>query len=181
MPKLFVTADTHFSHRNIIKYCSRPYETVEEMNEGIIKIWNDTVTSEDYVFHLGDFAFLGKEKACILSQRLNGKKFLVPGNHDFKKIYTAEEFDFSPLSKIQYLRYGKYRYELSHYPLEDWKDHCHGGVLNLHGHSHGNSVNKQYRIDVGWDVYQMPVDITQFDHYFNQKEIENNADITLTF
>ena len=55
--KIFFTSDTHFWHVNIIKYCNRPFETIEEMNETIIEKWNSKISKDDIVFNLGDFAF----------------------------------------------------------------------------------------------------------------------------
>jgi len=81
------TSDYHFSHANIIKYCDRPFESVEEMNETIIKRHNERVKPEDTVFFLGDFIFKGGneggvEKYRIFEKRLNGKYIFIKGNHD---------------------------------------------------------------------------------------------------
>ena len=58
--EIYVIADTHFYHNNIIKYCNRPFEDVEKMNELIINKWNSVVSNEDIVLHLGDFGFVSK-------------------------------------------------------------------------------------------------------------------------
>ena len=57
--RIFFTADTHWGHRNIIRYCQRPFADVDEMNEALITNWNSTVGKDDIVFHLGDFAMGG--------------------------------------------------------------------------------------------------------------------------
>ena len=59
---IFFVADTHFFHKNIIKYCSQPFLSITEMNETLIKNWNSKVSPGDIVFHLGDFAFCGSKE-----------------------------------------------------------------------------------------------------------------------
>ena len=83
--KVYFTSDTHFGHENIIKWCRRPYSSVEEMNEKLIENWNSVVGPDDIVFHLGDFAFGGSGLWKEVLSRLNGKKYLIIGNHDEKK------------------------------------------------------------------------------------------------
>jgi len=79
-------SDPHFYHNNVIRYCSRPHATVEEMNEDLVRRWNTVVRPEDTVYCLGDFsmAFRAVE---LFSPRLMGNKVLVPGNHDFCHSY----------------------------------------------------------------------------------------------
>jgi calcineurin-like phosphoesterase family protein len=80
--KKFITSDLHFFHKNVITYCNRPWNTVEEMNEGMIENWNKVVTNDDIVYILGDFSLSPKAVELILP-RLNGKeKILILGNHD---------------------------------------------------------------------------------------------------
>ena len=64
--RVFLTSDTHFGHSNVIKYCNRPFQDRDEMDKAIIKNWNETVTSEDKVFHLGDFSFRNKQETNYL-------------------------------------------------------------------------------------------------------------------
>ncbi len=80
----FVTGDTHFFHRNIIEYCRRPFHNVDEMNQVIVRNWNEVINTDDEVFVLGDFAFTtGHEYEIeVLFAELNGIKTLVKGNHD---------------------------------------------------------------------------------------------------
>ena len=86
--RIFFTSDTHFNHANIIKYCNRPFENVEEMNEALIKNWNSKVRPEDLVFHLGDFMLGNAANFWYVRSRLNGQIILVMGNHDWGLIET---------------------------------------------------------------------------------------------
>ena len=96
---VFFIADTHFHHKNIIKYCNRPFENAYQMNKALIKNWNLRVSKEDTVYVLGDFAFCGSEELKKLVRKLNGTKYLILGNHDkgyqryldagFKKVYDC--------------------------------------------------------------------------------------------
>lgn len=84
--RLFFTSDTHFNHTNILQYCNRPFKTVDQMNETIITNWNNVVEPDDVVFHLGDFCLGGAEEWDKILDRLNGRIYLVLGNHDLKNI-----------------------------------------------------------------------------------------------
>ena len=94
MNDVFLIGDTHFYHKNIIQYCNRPFSSVDEMNEEIIKRWNNTIKKQDRVFLLGDFALCGKDKIIEIGQRLNGRKSLILGNHDGAAIKTYFEAGF---------------------------------------------------------------------------------------
>ena len=78
---IWFTSDLHFGHQNIIKFCNRPWKTVEEMNEGLIANWNSVVKDDDIVFDLGDFAFAPNSKWKEILSRLNGIHYLILGNH----------------------------------------------------------------------------------------------------
>lgn len=85
MTNRFVTADHHFSHANIIKYAARPFRDVDEMDEAMLALWNQTVGPNDEVYHLGDFYWLRSANfyACErLIKRLNGQIHLIKGDHD---------------------------------------------------------------------------------------------------
>ena len=81
---IWFTSDLHFGHRNILKFCKRPWDTVEEMDEGLIQNWNRVVGKDDLVFNLGDFAFATNGRWKELLSQLNGHHYLILGNH---KIY----------------------------------------------------------------------------------------------
>ena len=81
---IFFVSDTHFAHENIIKYCNRPFKSIEEHDEALIERWNEKIDKDDIVFHLGDFAFASEEYIKSILDRLNGKKYLVFGNHDWR-------------------------------------------------------------------------------------------------
>jgi predicted phosphodiesterase len=84
--KVFFTSDTHFYHDNIIRYCRRPFKDAAHMDEVLIQNWNDTVGSDDIVFHLGDFSYGGSAEWVRVLNRLNGKIYLIVGNHDIKNL-----------------------------------------------------------------------------------------------
>lgn len=87
MVDIWVTSDTHFGHTNIISYCSRPFESVNQMDEALVQNWNKVVKPGDKVYHLGDVYFgqrtkKGDEHWGKFFSRLNGQKRLILGNHD---------------------------------------------------------------------------------------------------
>ena len=82
MNNVWYTGDQHFWHTNIIKYCDRPFKTVEEMNEAMIERWNEVVKEEDIIYHVGDFGLGSYDKLKEVFDRLNGRKIIIRGNHD---------------------------------------------------------------------------------------------------
>ena len=93
-PKIFFIGDMHFMHRNIIKYCNRPFSDIEDMTEKLIKNWNSVVENNDIVYVVGDFALCGKQKIIEICQCLNGRKRLILGNHDQASVNTYREAGF---------------------------------------------------------------------------------------
>lgn len=79
---IFFTSDTHFGHANIIKYCDRPFRDTDHMDEVIIQRWNEVVSPNDVVYHLGDIALGQIATSLPKVARLNGYKIAVLGNHD---------------------------------------------------------------------------------------------------
>jgi calcineurin-like phosphoesterase family protein len=92
-PPKWVISDTHFFHKNIIRYCSRPWESVDEMNEGLIQRWNESIKDDDVVILAGDVAFTNSSNKLAVQnicRRLAGRKYLVKGNHDGKNEFYLE-------------------------------------------------------------------------------------------
>lgn len=167
--RTFFTSDLHFFHVNILAYTDRHkiWKDVEEMNEALIQNWNEVVAPEDRVYILGDVAMGGRSKgprlAAIL-RRLNGTKYLIPGNHDsyiLRDEECREEITILPpiyelsiaddtLPKRRGGKSGRQRIILSHYSMRVW--HKNGrGSWHLFGHSHGSLTGLGKSFDVGID------------------------------
>lgn len=83
---IYYTADHHFGHSNIIRFCDRPFKNVIEMDETLINNWNNAVSDDDIVYILGNLVFRSEKSASYYVERLKGTKHLVLGNHDHKWI-----------------------------------------------------------------------------------------------
>jgi len=140
MPSVFLTSDTHFGHKGICQFTNydgspvRPWDDVNEMDEEMIKRWNETVGPKDKVYHLGDVVI--NRKSLQILDRLNGDKVLIKGNHDIFKLsdYTKYFRDI----RAYHVMNGCI---LSHIPVH--KDSIARFGANIHGHTHGNRVMKQ--------------------------------------
>lgn len=136
---MFFTADTHFGHANILELCNRPFETVEEMNETMIKNWNAKVKGSDNVFIVGDMFYrCDPAEAEVILQRLHGKKNLIIGNHDSSWMNKVElEKYFADVSDMKITSDGKHAITLCHYPLLNYK-HQRKAYM-IHGHLHAET------------------------------------------
>lgn len=138
--KVFFTSDTHFCHSNIIRFCHRPFPDVEAMNETIIANWNRVISLDDIVFHLGDFCLGGSAEWTRIMNRLNGKIYLILGNHDIKNLRQGYMSRFELVTMQMYLTIGGQAMYLNHNPFL-----CYGGSYHdtwqLFGHVHTSENN----------------------------------------
>jgi calcineurin-like phosphoesterase family protein len=142
-PKIFLIGDPHFGHRNIIHYCNRPFDSVEQMNEALIKNWNSVVGKQDIVYVLGDFALCGKDRIIEITQRLNGRKRLVLGNHDGASLVTYHMAGFEYVYNHSIILDDFYI--LSHYPQTYIQKNGLYGNIYAHVHDDPAYVNVSSR------------------------------------
>ena len=118
MPKIFYTADTHFKHKNIIKFDNRPYFDVNDMEEGLIKNWNSAVSKQDTVYILGDFCWSADEKEWIeILNRLTGQKVLIRGNHTLKNMSANLKRKFADIKDYKEITDNGRHVIMCHYPI----------------------------------------------------------------
>ena len=157
MSKIFFTSDLHFSHQNILKFCpnTRKYDSVEEMNRGLIARWQEQVTEEDTVYILGDVFFTKLDEALSITQQLPGHKHLILGNHD-KVIRNNSELIacFESVSEYKTITIDKIHVVLFHFPILNW-DRLNYGSFHFHGHSHGQTPQLGRVMDVGVDTHPL--------------------------
>lgn len=134
---IYFIADTHFSEENIMRYENRPFKNITEMNEELLSRWNSIVCKEDDVYVLGDFGADGQE--AFILDRLNGKKFLVKGNHDVKSNQYYRESGFEEVYDHPIII--KDFWILLHEPLYVNKNMPYA---NLFGHVHDSPIIKTY-------------------------------------
>lgn len=157
---VWFTADLHIGHSAVIRYARRPFANVDEMNEALIKNWNDCVSPKDDIYVLGDLSFCSLSRTISYLSRLNGRKYWIFGNHD-KKLRNREGI-------LQFFEWGKdlttikipdsdayqgqQRIVLCHYAMRVW-DKSHFGTWQLYGHSHGSLPDDRHSLsmDVGVD------------------------------
>lgn len=155
---IFFTSDSHWSHQNIIKYASRPFENVDEMDEVLIKNWNSVVGVNDIVFHLGDFMFGNIGRFWEIRSRLNGNIYLIHGNHDYKLMQKGniEEAFEMVVTQMQIVVDGQKIY-LNHFPLLTfdgiYKDKP---TWQLFGHVHSNTEHPKASPDLPRLSYLLP-------------------------
>lgn len=138
----YFTSDEHYGHRNIIKYCKRPFNDVDEMDEELIKRHNNVVSDKDTVIHAGDFSLApNKIVTSKYLPRLNGKHIFLWGSHD--------KWLSNPLQIWDNKVYNQ-RIVVCHYAMRSWPA-SHYGSWHLYGHSHGKLPPFGKSWDIGVD------------------------------
>lgn len=181
------TADLHFNHSNVIEFCNRPWKTVDEMNDGLIKRWNQFVKDGDTVYILGDMFFCGIIKMKEIMPTLMGKKILILGNHDWKKVkkHRAQELGFEWVADEHCVRIAGVDVLMSHFPYrgdhmgEERFKECRPkdfGNWLMHGHVHNLWTVRDKMINVGVDVWNWcPVSEKSIAHIINTRKALEDA------
>lgn len=147
MNQIFIIADTHFGHRNIIEYESRPFDSIEDMDSVMIDSWNMTVDDDDIIYVLGDFALTGSDKTKEVIESLNGKKHIIIGSHDRTATWYKNNGFETATKKIMVIPIDmrdnangtieRINVLLTHEPIDDESVlNALDRVLNIHGHIH---------------------------------------------
>jgi len=154
--KTWFTADTHFGHASIIRYCDRPFRNVDVMNKTLIRNWNSRVQPNDVVIFVGDFAFREKANVSKYLDQLNGHITFIKGNHDHNNSLN---------SRILSLVVEFPNKDLV-YCVHDPADFSNSYRINIVGHVHKKwrvkKVFNTFLVNVGVDVWNYaPVEINQ--------------------
>lgn len=168
---IWFTADEHFGHKNIIKYCCRPFGSVEEMNESLIRNWNKRVSEGDSVYVLGDFCFRDPDQYL---RELNGDVILIFGNHDDTKCRHGKTM-FKGVFDILKIKPRNKTILLSHYAMRVWAK-SHINSYHLYGHSHGTLPPFGKSMDVGVDCHDYaPISLDEVEDIL--ESTPNNLDL----
>lgn len=178
-PTVWFTSDWHLGHSNIIKYCQRPFSSVDEMDDTIIENCNALVKPTDTLYILGDFSFRADKAAENYRRRINCEHVhLIYGNHDERYFYkffeTAKDY-----AKI-YVQ--KQKIILFHYPIAVW-DSSHHQSWHLFGHSHGTHTEWREQVmpnslsmDVGVDCNDYkPLSFERIRQVMNKRQQMSQA------
>lgn len=142
------TADLHFGHTNVIRFDHRPFQDADEMDDVLIKLWNDRVHDDDDVWIIGDLIYRSDKDATWYLKKLNGKKHLIIGNHE--KAVMKNENAKKYFESIDMMRSitdngpnGNVQVTMCHYPLAEWEG-FYRGAYHVYGHIHSNK-NEAYQ------------------------------------
>lgn len=153
---IFFTADLHFQHKKLLELQPRPFKTIEEHDDTLVRNWNSVVKPKDTVYLIGDVGGNSAESLYRVLQKLHGAICLIKGNHDQPAVKPACRQRFQFIKDVHQIR-GKiegeeYRIFMSHYSHQTWPMSNHG-CWHLFGHSHGNLKGVGLSFDVGVDLW----------------------------
>jgi calcineurin-like phosphoesterase family protein len=153
---IYFTSDLHLGHKNVIRYSNRPFGSVEEMDEELIRRFNSIVKKNDTVYDLGDTYFKSPK---LYEGRLNRKIIRIKGSHDHD-IKEPRMLVIKPQGLLD--EYGnQIVITLCHYSMRSW-EMSHYASWHLYGHHHGTLEPYGLSFDVGvdcWNYY--PISLEQ--------------------
>ena len=170
---IYFTADTHFGHANILRFCDRPFASVQEMDATMIRKWNAKVHNNDTVFILGDMFFRSTNVEEVLGQ-LKGKKRLIVGNHDtfwMRKVSLVKYFE--SVDSLLEISDGQHGLTLCHYPMLSWNHQRR--TYMIHGHIHNDTTMDFWPLIAARErVLNAGADINRFEPVSFDELLANN-------
>lgn len=139
--KLFFTSDPHYGHENILKYCHRPFSSIEEHDEELIRLWNETVPEDGIVFILGDIGFCSETYLKTILNRLNGKIYWIIGNHDWRRITPGIMNRFECITQQMVITVDNKLVYLNHFPFLCYPNSDRHPVYQFFGHVHSGPLS----------------------------------------
>jgi calcineurin-like phosphoesterase family protein len=173
----YYISDLHLGHENIIKLCNRPFKSVEDMDRILIDNWNSVITPDDEVYILGDLVFRASNSPLDYFKKLNGKKYLIKGNHDNIRADWRPYFEW--IRDYAEIKDNGKDVILFHYPIVEWNKFFRHSI-HLYGHIHNSTNNQAYKIlkkisnsyNVGADVIGFTPrtldEVIKFNEEFNK-------------
>lgn len=146
---IYFTSDTHFGEARVLSIDRRPFSNLAEHDAALVANWNETVSPEDEIWHLGDFASRKSGFAEGLLSKLNGRKHLIVGNND--PLATVKASGWQSIQHYAELLVDGRLLILCHYPFRTWNQMGKRSI-DLHGHSHGKLKPMPRQFDVGVDA-----------------------------
>lgn len=172
MNKIWFSSDLHLNQERTLIMSKRPFDTVPEMNDAIIRNWNRNVGKNDTAYILGDFGDYSYAKY------LNGHKILIPGNYEMvDDLEYIKSFDFEMVTdEIHTINYLRYVINMVHEPLKLNKQYMEENEINLFGHIHKLCMVKKFGLNVGADCHNFtPIDLDTVLFYIHAiKEYYSN-------
>ena len=161
---IFFTSDLHFGHANVIRHCSRPFESAGEMDEVLIQNWNAAVKPKDEIYILGDFTMKPAADAHNYLTHLYGRKYFIMGNHDkFMRKGNFDKYmsDFEWVKDYEMFYHEMKCFVLFHYPILEWANYYRGSI-HLHGHVHNRNNTIELTKDLRSRAFNVGVDVNGY-------------------
>lgn len=138
----YYISDLHLRHANVIRLDGRPFANMEEMEAEIIRRWNERVTPQDTVYIIGDFCWQTSNEWIDILKQLKGRKVLIRGNHDPKRIDGKLAKMFDDVKDYKEINDNGRRVCMSHFPNMFYNKSYHANTYMLCGHVHTTLENE---------------------------------------
>ena len=172
MKLIYYTADLHIGHTNVLRHCDRPFISVDDMNEALIRNWNARIQRLDTVYIIGDLFFRNKSPAETYLAELKGRKHLITGNHDSSWMKKTDwPGFFESVNPLQTIRDSGRLITMCHYPMMTWPGRDSYMVF---GHIH-NSTSASFwpLIRDNPRMLNAGVDVNHFFHVTLEEMVQN--------